>query len=200
VCRTRLEPLRLSPHLAATYPTSASAPDRATASDCSDLKVSPGGRSPFPLIPGASLLHARCLARSVLVSLPLAVAAFRGCFRSAVCDWTTAVPVHRSMSFAATPTLAARPQRGCDRSFHPVDHVVEWVRRPRSILHDFGVEARFTARTGWTARRTLRGTNNLDRNPIPAVLLEDGREALQYLVTQTPQSATRFTQLGERRL
>jgi hypothetical protein len=38
------------------------------------------------------------------------------------------------------------------------------TRRARLTL--LGVTARFTARPGWTARRTLRGTNKRVRNPM----------------------------------
>jgi hypothetical protein len=35
-----------------------------------------------------------------------------------------------------------------------------------ALFTTFGVAARFTVRTGCIARRTPRGTSNLDKNPI----------------------------------
>lgn len=67
---------------------------------------------------------------------PLAVTALRGCLGSAVCHRATAVPVHRSTSFAPASPLPARPQRGRGRPFHTVDRVVEWVHRAPGLLHD----------------------------------------------------------------
>jgi len=39
-------------------------------------------------------------------------------------------------------------------------------RARRALLTAFGVTARFTARPGCMARRTLRGTSNLEKKPI----------------------------------
>lgn len=64
-----------------------------------------------------------------------AVAALRGGLGSAVCHWAGAVPVHRRTSLAPLLPLLARPQRSRDRPLHPVDRVIEWVHRPRSLLH-----------------------------------------------------------------
>jgi hypothetical protein len=64
-----------------------------------------------------------------------ALAALRSCLGSAVCHRAGAVPVHRRTSFAPLLSLPARPQRSRDRPLHPVDRVVEWVHRPRSLLH-----------------------------------------------------------------
>jgi hypothetical protein len=64
-----------------------------------------------------------------------AVAALRGCLRSAVCHWAGAVPVHRRTSLAPLLPLLARPQRSRDRPLHSVDRVIEWMHCPRSLLH-----------------------------------------------------------------
>ena len=52
-----------------------------------------------------------------------------------MCHRAGVVPVHRRTSFAPLLSLPARSQRSRDRPLHPVDRVVEWMHRPRSLLH-----------------------------------------------------------------
>ncbi len=52
-----------------------------------------------------------------------------------MCHRAGAMPVHRRTSCAPLLSLPARPQRSRDRPLHPVDRVIDWVHRPRSLLH-----------------------------------------------------------------
>ena len=76
-----------------------------------------------------------------------------------------------------------------------------------ALLTALGVIARFTARPGCMARRTLRGTNNLEKKPILAPMRRNRCSerlmslAFPYLYTQqvNPDRATHLLQAGATR-
>ena len=122
-----------------------------------------------------------------------AVAALGSCLGSAVCHRASAVPVHRRTCFAPLLSLPARPQRSRDRPLHPVDRVVEWVHRPRCLLH--GLRRCSPLHRAYRVNSSANATRYKQpgqKSHTPA-LPENGRQAPRRPVTQTPQSARRLT-------